>query len=417
MTSTAMAKFAYKIKDLDNHIISGVRFGDNADEITDFLEQKTFTVLAVDELNFDGSIKGETFGKKFRAGWEKMQNRIPLKSVVFFTRQLATMIQSGVPISEALVQLAEGEKPAFRKIILQIEEDIGEGKSFSEALSRHPGAFNNMFIAVIRSGEATGALVTVLDEMATYLESMEVLRQKIVGALRYPAFIGLFVTIMVTGILWKLVPVFASMYKSFDAVLPLPTRILVNVSDIFQHYFPLVLLSAVALIAGVRALYTHPRVRFFVHTHMLKIPIYGMIIQKNIWARFCRTLALLMESGTPILQAVEITSAVVNNSLFSFHLEAVYEKIRNGEQLSKSLRETGIYSRLVTQLTATGEKSGQIDKLLVKAAEFYEREIRITVDSLSSIIEPLLIILLGCVVGGIVISLYLPIFSLGKLIH
>ena len=153
-----MAKFAYKIKDTDNHIVSGVRFGDSTDEVTEFLERKNFTVLAVDELNFDGSKKGETFASKFLSGWDRVQKRIPLKAVVFFTRQLATMIQSGVPISEALVQLAEGEKPIFKAIILQIEEDIGEGKSFSEALSRHPGAFNNMFVAVIRSGEATGAL-------------------------------------------------------------------------------------------------------------------------------------------------------------------------------------------------------------------------------------------------------------------
>jgi type IV pilus assembly protein PilC len=412
-----MAKYAYTIRDTDGHVVSGVRFGDSADDVADFFEQKNFTIVSLDELNFDGSKKGETFGQKFSAGWNKMQNRIPLKSVVFFTRQLATMIQSGVPISEALVQLAEGEKPAFKKIILQVEADIGEGKSFSEALSRHPGAFNNMFVAVVRSGEATGALVKVLDEMATYFENIEILRQKIVGAMRYPLFIALFVTIMVIGILWKLVPVFASMYKSFDVELPVPTQILVSVSNVVKNYFPFVILGLVLLVAAARAAYTLPSVRFFVHRYSLRLPIYGLIIQKNLWARFCRTLALLMESGTPILQAIEITSAVVNNALFSFHLETVYDKIRNGEPLSKSLRETGVFSRLVTQLTATGEKSGRVDDLLVKAAEFYEREIRITVESISSIIEPLLIIFLGSVVGAIVISLYLPIFSIGKLLH
>jgi len=211
--------------------------------------------------------------------------------------------------------------------------------------------------------------------------------------------------------------VFASMYKSFDAALPVPTLILVSVSNVVQKYFLLVILAMTLLIIGAKALYTNPSVRFFVHKYVLRIPIYGIILRKNLWARFCRTLALLMESGTPILQAMEITSAVVNNAQFSFHLEAVYEKIRNGEPLSKSLRETGIFPRLVTQLTATGEKSGRVDDLLVKAAEFYEREIRITVDSISSIIEPLLIILLGCIVGGIIISLYLPVFSIGKLIH
>lgn len=412
-----MARFAYKVRDEDEHLVTGTMEGISSDEVVDRLQQKNYELVSIVELNFDGTRKGETFTEKFKAGFEKMQNHVPLKAVVFFTRQLATMLEAGVPISEALVQLAEGEKPLFKKIILQIEEDVSAGKSFSDAISRHPGAFNNMCVSVIRSGEASGALIAVLDQMAVYLESSEILRQKIVGAMRYPTFIGLFILVMLIGILWKLVPVFASMYKSFDAELPAPTQILVFISSIVQHYFLLVILSLFLIVALFKAALTNPSFQLFVHKYVLKIPIYGIILQKNIWARFCRTLALLMDSGTPILQAVEITSGVVGNRLFSTNLEVVHEKLRNGEPLSKSLKETAIFPRLVTQLTATGEKSGRIDELLVKAAEFYEREIRITVDSLASIIEPALIILLGSIIGGILISLYLPVFNLGKLIH
>jgi type IV pilus assembly protein PilC len=253
--------------------------------------------------------------------------------------------------------------------------------------------------------------------MAVYMESTEILRQKIVGAMRYPTFIALFVLLMLIGIMWKLVPVFANMYHSFNAELPLPTRILVAISDVVVGYFPFVILSLVAVVALFKAGLTNPDFRFFVDKHILRVPIYGIILQKNIWARFCRTLALLMESGTPILQAVEITSAVVNNRVFSSQLEVVYEKLRNGEPLSASLKETGLFSRLVTQLAATGEKSGGVGRLLVKAAEFYEREIRITVDSLSSIIEPVLIIFLGGLMGGILIALYMPVFTIGKIIQ
>jgi type IV pilus assembly protein PilC len=274
-----------------------------------------------------------------------------------------------------------------------------------------------MFISVIRSGEASGALVEVLFQMAVYMENSEALRQKIKSATRYPIFIGGFVLIMVMGILWKLVPVFSSMYQSFHAALPAPTQFLVSVSDIIKNYFLLIALGLIVLYGACRAALTQRPVLFFFHKYILKVPIYGIILQKNIWARFCRTLALLMESGTPILQAVEITSGVVGNLLFSSQLEQVFDKLRNGEPLSKALKETGLFPRLVTQLTATGEKSGRIDELLVKAAEFYEREIKTTVESLASIIEPMLVIILGAIVGGILISLYLPVFSIGRLIQ
>jgi type IV pilus assembly protein PilC len=412
-----MAKFAYTARDEDDHKFSGTMNGATAEEVIERLSQKEYLDISLEELNFDGSKKVETFFDKFKSSLVKMQNRIPLKIVVFFTRQLATMLEAGVPISEALLQLAEDEKPVFRKIILQLEEDVSSGKSFSESLARHPGAFNNMFVAVVRSGETSGALVKVLDQMAIYMENTEALRQKIKGAMRYPTFIGLFVLVMLIGIMWKLVPVFSSMYGSFNATLPLPTRMLVAVSNVVVGYFPLVVLSLILVYAGIKAALTNPSFLLLFDNYILRVPIYGIILQKNIWARFCRTLALLMESGTPILQAVEITSAVVNNSLFSSHLETVYEKLRNGEPLSVSLKETALFSRLVTQLAATGEKSGGMGALLVKAAEFYEREIKITVESLSSIIEPTLIIVLGGIMGGILIALYLPVFYIGRIIQ
>jgi type IV pilus assembly protein PilC len=411
-----MARFSYKVRDDDNRLLVGTMDGTTSEEIFDRLIQKNLVPVSVTELNFDGSKKGETFLEKLNAGYKRFQNQVPLKNVVFFTRQLATMLESGVSISEALIELAEDEKPVFRRIILQIEDDVAAGTSFSDALSRHPGVFNSMFVSVIRSGEASGALVAVLDQMAVYQENSEALRQKIKGALRYPMFICGFILLMVIGILWKLVPVFSNMYRSFGAQLPLPTQILVAVSSVIQHYFALVMLGLILIVVLIRAGLTNPSFRLFVDTYILKVPIYGLILQKNIWARFCRTLALLMRTGTPILQAIEISSGVLNNTIYTGKMEQVYEKLRAGEPLSKALRETGLFPRLVTKLTATGEKSGRIDELLVKAAEFYEREIKVTVESVASIIEPALIIVLAGVVGSILIALYLPVFKIGSLL-
>lgn len=412
-----MARYSYEARDAENRLLSGIMDGNTMNEVYEILEQKGFAPISVIELNFDGSRKGETFADKVRTGFKRMQHKVPLPAVVFFTRQLATMIEGGVPISAALLQLAEDEKPVFRKIILQVEEDVSAGRSFSDSLARHPGAFSNMFVAIVRAGEAAGALDTVLDQMATYMESIDTIRKKVRGAMRYPQFIAGFVLLMVIGILWKLVPMFSSMYASFNVPLPLPTQMLVSASKMVQHNVLLVVALLVLLVLAFKAGLTNPAFRFAVESYVLRLPVYGIIIKKNIWARFSRTMALLMEAGTPILQAVEITSGVVNNTVFSNQLKILHDKLRGGEPLSKSLKEIKVFPRLIVQLAATGEQSGRIAQLLRKAAGFYEREITITVDSLASIIEPTLIIILGGLVGSIVIALYLPIFHVGKLIQ
>jgi type IV pilus assembly protein PilC len=412
-----MPRYSYRVRDAGGRLSSGTMSAVDREEVAERLAQKNLEPVSVEEVNFDGTRKEETFSEKFRSGFKTFSTKVPLKTVVFFTRQLTTMLHAGVPISDALTELAQDEKPVFKKIVLEIEEDVSAGKSFSDALARHPGAFTPTFVAVIRSGEASGALVKVLDQMAIYLENVEILKQKIKSAMRYPMFISIFVLLMMIGILWKLVPVFSSMYANFNAELPAPTRVLVAVSDVVKNNILIVALLLILIIVGLKAALTRPSFRFFVDRNIFKLPVYGIILKKNILARFCRTLSLLMESGTPILQAVEITSAVVNNKSYAAELETVYDKLRNGEPLSKALKETGLFPRLVTQLTATGEKSGRIDELLVKAAEFYEREIKTTVDAIASVIEPLLIIVLGGIIGSILITLYLPVFNLGKLLH
>jgi type IV pilus assembly protein PilC len=289
--------------------------------------------------------------------------------------------------------------------------------TLSDAVARHPGAFSPMFVAVVHSGEIAGALDKVLDGMAIYLENVEIMRSKVKTAMRYPTFIAGFVCLMLVGIMVWLVPTFEHIYSSMNAVLPVPTQILIFVSRILRHNAPVFLVLGILAIIALNFMLTLDKFKIAWQRNLLRVPIFGGILQKNIWATYCRTMSLLMGAGTPILKATEIAGATVNNRYFAKKMDSIFSGLRKGDQLSETLDSSGLFPVLVIQLVATGEASGRVDELLGKAAEFYEREIRSVVDSLSSIIEPILIVTLGGVVGAILFSLYLPIIMIGQFIH
>lgn len=412
-----MAKFSYSVRDAENRLLTGQQEAQNADEALRLLSERGLRVTAIEELNFDGTRKNATYGEKLNKRLSHLSHKVPYKEVVFFTRQLATMVEAGVPLARALEQLSRGQSENFKKIILQVTEDISVGNTFSEAIARHPGAFDNMYVSVVRSGEISGSLDRVLDEMATYMENMETRRQKIKGAMRYPTFIASFITIIVIMILWKLVPIFEGLYGSSKVALPMPTQILIRVSHVIQDHFFLVALGVIALFSAFWLALLLDSFRNQVHHYMLKLPIFGILLQKSLWATFCRTLSLLMESGTPILQSIEICAAVLGNMKFVKAMEEVHASLKGGTIMSAALDQSQVFPVLVVQLVATGEESGRVDQLLIKASDFYDREINITVDSLASIIEPILIIVLGGIVGSVLIALYLPVFNMGKLMQ
>ena len=411
-----MGSYTYKARDTQDRIVTGTIDGATVDDILNRIVARNMIPVSVEEVNFDGTSKNQTFMDHLNEFLLSFQNRVPYRTVVFFTRQLATMLEAGVPLTRSLEQLSRTESIIFKRVITQVAEDISIGHTFSEAIAKHPGVFNRMYVAVVRSGEVTGKLDSVLDQLATYMENIEALKSKIKTALRYPTFIAIFVVVLIMGILWKLVPSFQQVYSTLGGNLPKPTQILVAASNLVRHQMPLVISLLIAGFIGFRFALANPRFRVFVDKHFFKIPVFGGIVRKNIFATFCRTMALLLDSGTPILETIRIAGAVVNNHYYANALEEVYGDLRQGEFLSTSLERTGCFPPLVTQLVATGEESGRIDALLRKAAVFYEREIRNVVDSLASIIEPFLIIFLGGVVGGILIALYYPIFTIGKLI-
>jgi type IV pilus assembly protein PilC len=390
--------------------------GNSVDECIGRLEEKTLIPVWMEELNFDGTLKNRSFFDRLNEWMLKTQNKVPYRDVVFFTRQLATMINGGVALPRALEQLGRNEKPVFKRIIDKVGEDIGMGSTFSDAIAKHPGAFDHMFVSVVRAGEVAGALNKVLDQLATYMENMEALKAKVKAAMRYPTVIGGFVFAVIAGILIWLVPVFREMYGSFGAKLPGPTMLLISVSDAIRNNALFVAGCCIAFIAFIAVLLNIDTTNYLFHKYLLKIPVFGQILKKNILAIYCRTMSLLLDSGTPILEATQIAGAAVNNRHYAKVLENVYSDLKQGELLSSALSKHPEFTTLVTQLVATGEDWGQVDALLLKAADFYDREIKNTVDSLSSIIEPILIVVLGGIVGGILIALYLPVFGLGKII-
>jgi type IV pilus assembly protein PilC len=411
-----MPKYAYQVQDAEERVLTGTMDGSSADEILDRLTDKNLIPLSVDELNFDGSRKGQSFIDKINAGLAKRKNKVQYKDVVFFTRQLATMVGEGVPLAKSLDQLSKGEKPAFKNVINTVNFDISTGYTFSDAIAKHPNAFNTIFVSVCRAGEIAGALDRVLYELADYMENIEALKSKVKAATRYPMVIAGLIGAMVLFMVWKLVPVFEGIYKSMNATLPVPTQILIWSSNILRNHFFTVILICIGLFALLKFLMTRDEFVFLLHKNLLKVFVFGPIMRKNILALYCRTMALLMEAGTPILKATEMAGAVVGNRLYTKSIEDVYNSLKSGELLSVALENTKQFPILVTQLVSTGEMSGKVDELLRKAAEFYEREITNTVDSLASIIEPILIVALGIIVGSILIALYLPVFMIGEFI-
>jgi type IV pilus assembly protein PilC len=412
-----MPKYSYKVRDREDRVVLGTMEAASADEVLDRLSDKDLLPVLVKEIGLDSAPPSKTLKERVNESINNSRNRVPYKSVVFFTRQLATMVGQGVPLSKALNQLTKGEKPVFQRIIQQVDEDISTGLTFSDAIARHPGAFSPMYVALSHSGEVSGALDQVLEGLANYMENVEIMRGKVKTAMRYPIFIAGFVTVMMIGIMWKLVPTFENIYSSLGANLPLPTRILIQASHLFQDHFFILIGLSLAAFGLFKFFMTQERFQVVYQKNVLRMPVFGTILQKNIWATYCRTMALLLEAGTPILKATEIAGATVNNRYFAKSLDQVYGALRKGELLSNALETSGLFPVLVVQLVSTGETSGRVDSLLRKAAEFYEREIRNVVDSLASIIEPILIVILGAIVGAVLFSLYLPVFKVGELVR
>ncbi len=342
------------------------------------------------------------------------KTRVPMKSLVIFTRQFATMIDAGLPIVQCL-ELLGGAEPhkGFRAIIETVKSDVESGSTLAESMSKHPGAFDSLYTALVSAGEEAGILDTVMNRLALEIEKAQKLRRKIKSAFSYPTIVLVIAVGVVIMLLYKVIPTFTAMFTEMGAgELPGPTQFVVSMSEFVQSNF-LFIAGGFALLAILgTAFMNYPATRAIFDKFILKTPLFGPLVQKAAVARFTRTLGTMVASGVPIVDSLEIVSKTSGNMTIEDAILHVREKISEGQNMVDPLTETGIFPHMVVQMIGVGESTGALDTMLNKIADFYEEEVDVAVDNLTSMIEPLLMVFLGGVVGGMLIAMYLPIFEL-----
>jgi len=340
------------------------------------------------------------------------------RDVTFFTRQLSTMMRAGVPLLQAFDIVARGHSnPRFSRILLDVKAQIETGLSLSQAFRRYPMQFDGLYCNLVAAGEQAGVLDTVLDRLATYKEKILAIKGKIKAALFYPAMVVAVAVVVVTVIMIFVIPSFKEVFASFGANLPGPTLVVIGISDWFVAYWYLVFLMAVA--AGVGAWFLWKRVPAFRRIFdrlSLKFPIIGKVLQQAAIARWSRTLATMFAAGVPLVEALDSVAGAAGNQVYADATKRIRTDVATGTSLSSAMMGTDVFPNMVLQMTQIGEESGSLDGMLNKVADFYEREVDDAVTALSSLMEPILMVFLGIVVGGLVIAMYLPIFKLGSVV-
>lgn len=330
-----------------------------------------------------------------------------------FTRQFATMIGAGLPMVQCLDILGQQmDSPSFRKIVSEVKESVQSGTTLSEALRKHKKVFDELFVNMVEAGETGGALDVILVRLANYREKADALARKVKGALVYPIVVSV-VAIGVTILMLKfIVPVFAKMFKNLGAALPEPTRIVMGVSDFINDYFLVMIGALVGLIVVFKLVLRNKTGRLYWDTFKLRLPGFGTLIRKASVARFTRTLGTLLSSGVSILEALEITAKTAGNTVIQNAIRKSIVSIAEGETITGPLRESKVFPPMVIQMISVGEKTGGLDEMLTKIADFYDEEVDAAVSALTSMIEPVVIVLMGIMIGGILIAMYLPMFDI-----
>jgi type IV pilus assembly protein PilC len=356
----------------------------------------------------------ERVGKKGRT----KGGRVKLSDLVVFTRQLATMVDAGIAIVQSLQALADqSPNKVMRDVIRDVCTRVESGESFSEALQKHPKAFNRLYVAMVSAGEKGGLLAEILARLATYLETTDRLRKKIKTAMMYPTAVTTVAICITIFLLVKVIPVFGDIYSSFGAKLPAPTQALINASSFLTHWLLLVIIVAVGVVYGWLHYIKTKKGREFWDARRIKLPVFGPIAHKICLARFTRTFASLVHSGVPILDVLQIVSQTVGNTVLEKAVKAAATDIERGEGISQALSKNPVFPRMITRMMTAGEQTGNIDTMLERVSDFLDEEIENALSGLMSLIEPLLIVGLGVVIGGMVICMYLPIFNLANIIN
>jgi type IV pilus assembly protein PilC len=354
--------------------------------------------------------------EKAKGNWAlKMpgMDRVSVKDMGVFTRQFATMINAGLPMVQCLDILAQQtEKEFFRTSIARVMADVEGGSTLAESMARHPKVFTTLYVNMVEAGEAGGILDVILVRLATFLEKLDILQRKVKSALTYPSVVA-FVAIAATCfMLIFIIPTFARMFTDFGGQLPTPTRIVMGLSDFLRGYWWVIIASITGFVIALQRYYKTESGRLNIDRLLLKIPVLGTVIRKGAVARFTRTLGTLISSGVPILSGLEITARTAGNRVVENAVIATRESISQGNTIAEPLRASGVFPPMVTQMIAVGEQTGALDEMLEKIATFYDSEVDTAVDALTAIIEPVMIVVMGTVVGGMLVAMYLPMFKL-----
>ena len=401
------ATFDYKVRDKTGALVTGQLVGDNEAIVMTRLRQMGLTPIRVKQAS-----TGLKMEIHLRPG------RIKLKQIAVFCRQFATMVNSGLPILRALSILSDQtESKELAKVLFAVRAGVENGSSLSAAMAEHPKAFNNLFISMVKAGETGGVLDDVLLSLADQIEREVELRRQIKSAMTYPIVVVALVTLILAAMLLFVVPQFETIYSSLGGTLPLPTRMLLSVSRAVRNYWYIVLLGAVVASFLFRRYKKTEAGRARVDAVKIRIPIFGPLFHKVALARFASTLGMLLRSGVPILQALDNVNETVNNRVIGDAVDDVKTSVREGESIAKPLGQHKAFPPMVVQMMAVGEETGAVDTMLDKVAEFYNSEVTATVDALTSLIEPLLIAVIGGAVGAAVIALYMPMFNVINLIQ
>jgi type IV pilus assembly protein PilC len=397
--------YTYKARDRAGNVMNGTVVADNE-------------ALVLQKLREQGFVPLEVGKQKKGMNIELTAKKVKLKELAVFARQFATMVNSGLPILRALSILSDQtENPELARVLGVIRTDVEQGASLSGAMTKHPKVFNDLFVAMVKSGELGGSLDDVLLSLADMIENEVRLRGKIKSAMTYPVAVVALVVLIMSAMLLFVVPQFQTIYSSLGGSLPLPTRVLLTMSNIFKKYFLIILVATFVFRFFFKRWKKTDKGREAVDRMKLKVPVFGVIFQKVALSRFASTAAMLLKSGVPILQALEIVSDTVNNRVVANAISDVQISVRDGESMAKPLAKHAVFPPMVVQMLAVGEETGQVDTMLEKVAEFYDQEVEASVDALTSLIEPLLIAVIGGCVGAAVIALYMPMFNVIKLIQ
>ncbi len=396
-----MPIFVWEGKNRAGDVRKGEMNATSADEVTQRLRGQDISA---------SKIRKKREGKGFSMGG----SRVPTKNLVIFTRQFSTMIDAGLPLVQCLDILGGAEpNKNFQRIIAAVKSDIESGSTLADSMAKHPGAFNNLYTSLVAAGEMAGILDTVMSRLAQQIEKSEKLKSRIKSAFTYPIIVFVIAIVIVIGMLYKVIPTFAAMFADMGGgALPAPTRVVMAMSDFVQSYFIVIVGLLVGFTLVTQWLMRYQPTRAIFDAFILKAPIFGPLVRKTAVASFTRTLGTMVSSGVPIIDSLDIVAKTAGNMTIEKAITYVRERISEGHNMVDPLMETNVFPKMVVQMIGVGEATGALDTMLNKIADFYEDEVDVAVGNLTALLEPIMMVFLGGIVGGMMIAMYLPIFEM-----